>query len=237
MKSRKSVILCGLLAAALCALSVHARKKERRSVVCIETTEGVIRVALSDDTPFHRDNFLNLVDEQFYDSMLFHRVIPGFVIQCGDPSSRKALPGQPLGEGDVGYTLPAEFCLPYLYHCRGALAAARKPDNINPEMESSGSQFYIVYGKVQNNEDIRRVQDVYSSHGVEMTSQMQGDYEMRGGLPALDGVYTVFGEVIQGLDVVKSIQEEPTDSLDRPLRDIRVLRMTVEQRSAACEKK
>lgn len=215
----------------LCATSAQAKRKEKRSIVLVETTAGNLRLALSDDTPLHRDNFLMLVNEGYYDGTLFHRVIADFMIQGGDPDSRKALPGQVLGNGGPGYTIPAEFDLPYLYHWRGALAAARDGDEVNPEQESSGSQFYIVWGKKQTPADIRRVRGMLEEKGISLTSQMIDDYEMNGGTPHLDGQYTVFGEVIEGMEVVAKIQGVQTDSNDRPLEDIRVLHMKVEQYS------
>lgn len=198
-------------------------------MVRIETSCGIIRVALSDDTPLHRDNFLKLASSGFYDGTLFHRCISNFMIQGGDPDSRTAAKGQLLGEGGVGYTIPAEFCLPYLYHWRGALAAAREPDDVNPEQDSSSCQFYIVYGKKQSPADIKKARSMLEEKGIEMTSQMSDDYQMRGGTPHLDGQYTVFGEVIEGLNVVKQIQSVATDSNSRPLEDVVIQRMTVEQ--------
>ena len=211
--------------------AAEGKKKERRSVVRIETTVGVIRVALSDDTPLHRDNFLRLADEGYYDGTLFHRCIRDFMIQGGDPDSRTAQPGQVLGEGGPGYVIPAEFCLPYLYHIRGALAAARESDDVNPEQSSSGSQFYIVYGKKQTPAELKRVRDLLRDRGCELTPQMAADYQMVGGTPHLDGAYTVFGEVIEGMEVVELIQQVATDNHDRPLHDIKVVCMQVEQRS------
>jgi peptidyl-prolyl cis-trans isomerase B (cyclophilin B) len=199
------------------------RKKEKRRIVRIETSMGNIRVALSDDTPLHRDNFLRLAREGFYDGTLFHRCIKDFMIQGGDPDSRGAEPGKQLGDGGTGYTIPAEFCLPYLYHWRGALAAAREPDDVNPEMESSGCQFYIVWGKKQAGSDIRKGRSMLEDKGIELTSQMLDEYIMRGGTPHLDGQYTVFGHVVSGLDVVDKIQRSATDSLDRPVEDVRIL--------------
>ena len=218
----------------LCTFTVsQGKRKESRSIVRMETTEGNIRVALSDDTPLHRDNFLRLASEGVYDSTLFHRCIADFMIQGGDPDSRHAQPGDFVGEGEVGYTIPPEICLPYLYHWRGALAAAREPDDVNPEMMSSGCQFYIVYGRKQSPADIKKVRAMLSEHGVELTPQMVDDYMMNGGAPHLDGRYTVFGEVIEGMDVVKAIQSMPTDGNDRPLKDVFVLRMVVERMSKA----
>lgn len=232
MKSELTKCLAGaVLLALLClgTLSVSAKPKEKRHIVRIETSVGKIRVALSDDTPLHRDNFLKLAREGFYNGTLFHRCIKNFMIQGGDPDSRNAEPGQLLGEGGTGYTIPAEFCLPYLYHWRGALAAARDPDDVNPEMESSGCQFYIVYGKKQAAADIRKVRAMLEEKGIELTPQMINDYEMRGGTPHLDGQYTVFGEVIEGMEVVKNIQQVETDENDRPLEDVVILKMVIEQ--------
>ena len=157
-----------IIIASLCmgTLSLAGKKKEKRHVVRIETSVGNIRVALSDDTPLHTKNFLKLARKGYYDGTLFHRCIKDFMIQGGDPDSRGAAPGQLLGEGGPGYTIPAEFCLPYLYHWRGALAAAREPDDVNPEMESSGSQFYIVYGKKQAAADIRKVRAILEEKGI-----------------------------------------------------------------------
>ena len=220
-----------LLLVLLCfgTLSVDGKPKEKRHVVRIETNVGNIRVALSDDTPLHSKNFLKLAREGFYNGTLFHRCIKDFMIQGGDPESRGAEPGKLLGEGGTGYTIPAEFDLPYLYHWRGALAAARDPDDVNPEMESSGCQFYIVYGKKQAAADIRKVRAMLEEKGIELTPQMIDDYVMRGGTPHLDGQYTVFGEVIEGMDVVKRIQQVETDENDRPLQDVVIRRMVVEQ--------
>ena len=200
-------------------------------MVRIETSMGTIRVALFDDTPLHRDNFLRLSSEGYYDGTLFHRVISDFMIQGGNPDSRGAVQGAPIGKGEAPYTIPAEINLPFLYHWRGALAAAREADDVNPEYESSGNQFYIVWGKKQAPAAIRRVKDMLAEKGIRLTYQMTDDYEMRGGTPHLDGTYTVFGEVVEGLSVVDEIQQEPTDGNDRPLKDVVVLRAVVEQYS------
>ena len=226
-KTKSLVILIAFLC--LGTMSVEAKKKEKRHVVRIETNVGNIRVALSEDTPLHSKNFIKLAREGFYNGTLFHRCIKNFMIQGGDPDSRNAEPGKLLGDGGPGYTIPAEFCLPYLYHWRGALAAAREPDDVNPEKESSGCQFYIVYGKKQAAADIKKVRAMLEEKGIELTSQMIDDYYMRGGTPHLDGQYTVFGEVIEGMDVVKSIQGVETDENDRPLKDIVIRKMVVEQ--------
>lgn len=213
-------------------------KKHHSAVVRLETTMGVIRVELSDETPQHRDNFLKLAREGMLDSTLFHRVIKDFMIQGGDPDSRVhrqasgvlSSPSHetPLGDGNVGYTLPAEFRLPWLYHVRGALAAAREPDDVNPEMHSSGSQFYIVYGRSWGENSLGKVRSTLNENGIEMTRDMWDDYLLHGGAPHLDGTYTVFGHVIEGMKVVKQIQAVSTDESDRPVEDVVLLRAVVE---------
>ena len=232
---RLLTLTCCLLLC-LAGTGAQGKRKEKRSVVLIETTAGNIRVALSDDTPLHRDNFLMLASRGYYDGTLFHRVIANFMIQGGDPTSRNAPRDRVLGNGGPGYTIPAEFDLPYLYHHRGALAAARDGDEVNPEQESSGSQFYIVWGKKQTAADIRKVRELLDEKGISLTSLIINEYEMQGGTPHLDGQYTVFGEVIEGMDVVEKIQGVKTDQNDRPLEDVKVLHMTVEQYSQQAEK-
>lgn len=227
-----------LLLLALCVTAGQAKKRaEKRSVVRIETTAGVIRVALEDETPIHRDNFLELAEKGFYDGTLFHRVIRDFMIQGGDPDSRTAQPGQMLGGGDVGYTLVPEFRLPFLYHLRGALAAAREGDEVNPEMRSSGCQFYIVWGRKWSQSKLREQRQRLEAQDIEMTAQMFDDYQTIGGTPHLDGTYTIFGEVIEGLDIVGQIQQVATDRNDRPLDDVVVTHMEVEQLSKAAKAK
>lgn len=198
--------------------------------VLLETTEGNIRIALYDETPQHRDNFLKLVKMHVYDSLLFHRVIKYFMIQTGDPNSKNARPGQQLGTGDFDYTLEPEFRLPQIYHRRGSVAMAREPDDVNPDMRSSASQFYIVYGRQHTSEQIEDAQERLDTltHGrVKLTPEMIKTYKSVGGTPHLDGSYTVFGEVVEGLDVVERIQKAETDMHARPLWDIRILRATV----------
>lgn len=226
------LFLCPLL---FCSPS-QGKRKEKRSVVQIETSMGNITVALSDDTPIHRDNFLKLVRQGFYDGTLFHRTIRDFMIQAGDPDSKTAQPGQLLGDGDLEYSLPPEFRLPYLYHWRGTLAAARESDDVNPDMRSSACQFYIVWGRKFGPASIRKVREQLAADDIEMTPIMRDDYEMKGGAPHLDGKYTVFGEVIEGLDIVQKIQDVQTDSNDRPLQDIRITRATVIQYSKEAKK-
>lgn len=199
--------------------------------VMLETTEGNILLTLYDDTPKHRDNFLRLVSEQFYDSLLFHRVIKGFMIQTGDPTSRHAQPGTLLGEGDVGYTLEPELYAPdgrlLHHHRRGVLAMAREGDNVNPLRRSSGSHFYIVWGKTYSTNDLKSIGerlDSMTQHKVVMTPEMMTLYRKTGGAPHLDGQYTVFGEVTEGLDVIERIQQVFTDDDDRPVDDVRIIR-------------
>ena len=198
--------------------------------VLFETTEGNIRIALYDETPLHRDNFLKLTRMHVYDSLLFHRVIKNFMIQSGDTNSKNAKPGQRLGTGDFDYTQEPEFRLPQIIHRRGCVAMAREPDVVNPEMRSSACQFYIVWGKRFSSAEIEKAQERLDTmtHGrVKLTQEMIKVYKSVGGTPHLDGQYTVFGEVTEGLDVVERIQKAETDEFDRPLEDIRILRATV----------
>lgn len=198
--------------------------------VLFETTEGNIRIALYDETPLHRDNFLKLTRMHVYDSLLFHRVIKNFMIQSGDTNSKNAKPGQRLGTGDFDYTLEPEFRLPQIIHRRGCVAMAREPDAVNPDMRSSACQFYIVWGKRFSSAEIEKAQERLDTmtHGrVKLTPEMIKVYKSVGGTPHLDGQYTVFGEVTEGLDVVERIQKAETDEFDRPFEDIRILRATV----------
>ena len=199
--------------------------------VVLETTEGKIVLTLFDDTPRHRDNFLRLVNEQFYDSLLFHRVIKNFMIQGGDPDSRHAEPGVTLGEGSTDSTIVAEFydAEGHLLHPhkRGAVAAARESDSENPERRSSGCQFYIVWGKTYATQQLYQIGDkveAQTDHHVTMTDELLDLYHDVGGVPHLDGQYTVFGEVSEGLEVIDRIQKVQTDDYDRPIDDIRILR-------------
>ena len=205
-----------------------AKAQTSTSEVLLETTAGNIRIALFDETPQHRDNFLKLIKEHVYDSLLFHRVIKDFMIQGGDLHSKHAQPGQRLGSGDYNYTVEAEFRLPKIFHCRGMVAMAREGDRVNPERRSSACQFYIVWGRVYNDARLMKVQErLDTTAHVQLTPEMQEVYKTVGGIPHLDGQYTVFGEVVEGLDVVDRIQQSATDPYDRPLEDIRILRATV----------
>ena len=249
-------------------------QEPKNPIVVIKTQYGNIKIKLYNETPKHRDNFLKLVKEHYYDSLLFHRVINQFMIQGGDPDSKHAQPGQLLGNGGPSYTIPAEF-VSTLYHKRGALAAARESDQINPTKASSGSQFYIVQGKVFTNEELDLLeQRINQSKKNQLLGQMMNTpeyawlktkldsmiksgnsnavqdflketnaiaekeldkvgrykfspeqrkiYTTIGGAPHLDGSYTVFGEVIEGMNVVDSIAAVSRDKNDRPLQDIRM---------------
>lgn len=238
------------------------------ALVELKTNMGDIVVELYNDTPLHRDNFLKLVEDGFYDGVLFHRVIDNFMIQTGDPNSKEAPAGKRLGDGDPGYTIEAEIDYPKHYNKYGALAAARTADQVNPERRSSGSQFYIVTGNkmtanqlenmqmrmhqqmlqdtfqslaMQYRDSIAAMQKAGDNEGLEQLRQqliketeakvditplpenIKTDYQNLGGAPHLDGAYTVFGEVVKGMDVVEKIQKVATDSNDRPLEDVKVL--------------
>jgi peptidyl-prolyl cis-trans isomerase B (cyclophilin B) len=206
-------------------LLLAQNRKKKDYLITLTTVYGPMQLVLYDQTPKHKDNFIKLVDKKFYDSLLFHRIIPAFMIQGGDPNSRKAKPGDPLGNGDVGYTVPAEF-VSTLFHKKGALAAAR--DN-NPEKASSGCQFYIVQGKVWSDEELQKQIErsrSMANDGSPMRRMFSDEqkqvYKTLGGAPHLDGNYTVFGEVINGLAVVDSIAKQPRDQLNRPETDIRM---------------
>ena len=202
----------------------------KNTEVLFETTEGNIRIALYDETPQTRDNFLKITKMGVYDSLLIHRVIKDFMIQSGDTNSKHAKPGQLLGTGDFDYTTEAEFRLPQIFHRRGVIAMARESDQVNPERRSSACQFYIVWGKVFNDLQIAKIQEKLDSATqgqVKLAPEMIEVYKTIGGTPHLDGQYTVFGEVVEGMDVVEKIQGVKTDKNDRPLEDIRILKAMV----------
>jgi len=185
-------------------------------IVKMHTNYGDITIKLYNDTPQHRDNFLKLVEECFYDSTLFHRVIAGFMIQAGDPDSKGAMPQKQLGAGGPGYTVSAEFRKD-LIHKKGALAAARQGDRVNPQKRSSGSQFYIVVGRPWTEDEMTMVEE---RKGFKYTDEQREIYKALGGYPFLDREYTVFEEVIEGLDVVDAISVVDTNPADRPLQDV-----------------
>ncbi len=194
--------------------------------VKISTNAGDMVIRLYNKTPQHRDNFIKLVKEHFYDSLLFHRVISQFMIQGGDPKSKTSAAGEMLGMGDVGYTIPAEFDSS-LYHKRGALCAARTD---NPEKASSGCQFYIVQGRKISDGELNNIEQ---QSGIKYAPAKRMTYKMNGGTPFLDMNYTVFGEVESGMEVVDSIAAAPVDNFKRPINDIR---MRMEILSPADEK-
>lgn len=236
----------------------------------LTTTEGKIVLLLYGDTPNHTENFVKLVNDGFYNGLLFHRVINDFMIQGGDPDSRETQPGKMLGAGDVGYTIDAEFVYPKHFHKRGAVAAAREGDGVNPHKKSSGCQFYIVTGRqftpaqldqmdarrvqqqkqtvfnslalahrdsimsMRRSKDLAGLQQLQDSLIAEMeqkvkaapdtlTAEQRQVYSTVGGTPHLDGSYTVYGEVIEGMDVVDRIQKVETDANDRPTTDVKIL--------------
>lgn len=280
MKTNKILIIC-LALMALTACSAGSKKQssnmenEKRTRVKLETTLGNITVALYNETPKHRDNFIKLVKEGVYDSTLFHRVIKQFMIQAGDPDSKNASDTAMLGNGDVGYTIPAEFN-PKFFHKKGVLAAARQGDDVNPEKASSGCQFYIVTGRkftepqllgMENKINEQREEVIFDSlahqHMKEIykmrkagdnagllelqdsleaqartladkeekfrfTPEQVKAYSTVGGAPHLDGSYTVFGEVVEGMDVVEKIETAKTNRADRPLTNVRILKASIE---------
>ncbi len=223
---------CLLFAASLHAQQeIRLKKKDRKKDVVLLTTEGQILLRLSDSTPLHRDNFLRLVKSGFYDSILFHRVIEGFMIQAGDANSKAAVAGQPLGSGGLSYTIPAEF-RPSLFHKKGSLAAARMGDQVNPQKASSGSQFYIVQGRSFTDRELDSVEVVRLS-GRKLPLEHRAVYKTMGGTPQLDQEYTVFGEVVSGLEVVDKIAATPTSKAqdrDRPVQDVRIVQAKLVRR-------
>lgn len=281
MISNKILLIC-LAFIALTACSAGSKKQtnhhmenEKRTLVKLETTMGNIIVALYNETPKHRDNFIKLVKEGVYDSTLFHRVIKQFMIQAGDPDSKNASDTAMLGSGDVGYTIPAEFN-PKFFHKKGVLAAARQGDDVNPEKASSGCQFYIVTGrkftepqllgmenkineqreealfdslarqhmkeiykmrKVGDNAGLLELQDTLEAQARELadkeekfrfTPEQIKAYSTVGGAPHLDGSYTVFGEVTEGMEVVENIEIAKTNRADRPVENIRILKASIQ---------
>lgn len=201
-----------------------AQKAPKTSLILISTSFGDIKISLYNETPKHRDNFIKLVKEGTLDGTLFHRVIKDFMIQGGDPDSKNAVAGATLGEGGLGYTIPAEF-VPSLIHKKGVLAAAREGDAVNPEKASSSCQFYLVQGRKFTREEIDKMlkgKNARRDAKITYTDEQYKTYETIGGTPHLDMDYTVFGEVIEGLDVIDKIAEVKKDKRDRPLEDIKM---------------
>ncbi len=224
---KKMIVLSVLIALAISVFAqqnIKLRKKDRKRDVELITNYGNIFLRLSDSTPLHRDNFLRLVKSGFYDSVLFHRVIQNFMIQSGDPDSKHAAAGQPLGDGGPHYTIPVEFRMS-LFHKKGVLAAAREGDDVNPAMASSASQFYIVQGKKFSDAGLDSLEK-YRLKGRKIPPGQREAYKTIGGTPHLDQHYTVFGEVVRGMDVVEKIAAMPTSKgvdRDRPLQDVRII--------------
>ena len=215
----------------LASLAVACGKQtNEESMVKFTTTMGDITVRLSDLTPAHRDNFLQLTDEGYFDGLLFHRVIENFMIQGGDPRTREIsgrefdAEAEETGNPRYWEKIPAEIHFPQLYHRRGALAAAREGDGVNPERKSSRTQFYIVWGRTFDAQQMARQEQRLAQAGVELPAHIREVYMTEGGTPHLDGQYTVFGEVVEGLDIVEKIQGVITDDRDRPLVDVRILK-------------
>lgn len=248
----------------------NINSQEKDTLVVVETTFGNIKLKLYNETPLHKANFLKLINDSAYKDLLFHRVIKDFMIQGGDPQSRVAADGSSLGGGDLDYTVPAEFRLPTHFHKKGALAAARTGDEVNPEKQSSAIQFYIVTGKKYSDKDLTKmekerqartvqtrfnelqveyksaIKDFYSSGDRDalaelrqrlyaeaqeeaqttaanvFTSEQRKAYKEIGGTPKLDGAYTVFGEVVEGMDVVEKIEKVKTNASDRPMENVKM---------------
>lgn len=201
--------LLGLL---VVLLSSCNRNKEK--MVKIQTDFGTIELKLYNSTPLHRDNFIKLIKEGYYEDLLFHRIIPGFMIQGGDPDSKNSPPGLMLGQGGPGYLIDPEIREP---HYSGALAAARTGDSVNPGRKSSGSQFYIVEGNMVSEPMLRQIEKKF---GIQYSPEQIQKYIEKGGAPFLDGQYSVFGEVVKGMDVVRMIIQQPRDQYDRPFQNI-----------------
>ena len=290
MKKLRNLLLAGSVAVAAIVGGAVTLNKSRSSsknikemtkqnkpgdvLVEIKTTEGDLTVRLFGDTPRHRDNFVKLAKEGYYNGVLFHRVINEFMVQTGDPDSKTAPAVKMLGSGGPGYDIEAEIVYPTHFHKRGALAAARQGDQVNPERRSSGSQFYIVTGKAYNDSTLNQMErqlqmmqkqnifnDLAREHrdsimtlrrnrdqaGLQalqdelvaitekkaaeaparLTAEQREAYTTTGGTPHLDNQYTVFGEVVDGMDVIDKIEKVETDSHDRPLKDVKILSMRV----------
>lgn len=235
IKSAQVLILFGIILSFSSCVILRKNVSKKETKVKIETTEGEIIVKLYNETPLHRDNFVKLVKEKFYDGVLFHRVIADFMIQGGDPDSKTAAKGAMLGNGDLGYTIPAEIKTPTIYHKKGALAAAREGDNVTPQKASSACQFYIVEGRTFTDVQLDNMQagklarsSTSSNDSIyKFSDKARADYQTIGGTPHLDGNYTVFGEVLEGMEVVDKISVVKTDRNDRPEKDVKVIRMRI----------
>lgn len=219
----KKLFAIGLLLIGILS-SFHLQAQEVETLVLIDTDMGKIKVKLFNDTPQHRDNFIKNVKEHRYDGLLFHRVIKQFMVQGGEINSKDAPIEQHLGDGDPGYTIPAEIVYPKYFHKRGMLCAARTSDDENPERASSGTQFYIVTGKFYTEMELDKME---KAENRTFTPEERQAYMLEGGAPHLDNKYTVFGEVIKGMKVVDKIQFVETNEDDRPLKNIKIKTMTI----------
>ncbi len=189
------------------------------TMILFKTDFGDIKIALYNETEEHKKNFIKLVKDGFYNDLLFHRVIEEFMIQAGDPESKNAEKGKMLGGGGPGYNIPAEI-LPKYYHKKGALSAARLGDNMNPVRRSSGSQFYLVTGRKYSEDELEMIERRLNT---KFTKEQKETYQTTGGAPSLDGQYSVFGEVIEGLETIEKIEKVKTDENNRPLKDIKII--------------
>ena len=217
---KKLMVLTIALLVGYGQVNAQKSKKVKEVLIEFETTEGVMLVKLYNQTPLHRDNMVKLVKEGYYDGLLFHRVIKSFMIQGGDPDSKNAKPGQMLGQGGPGYTVPAEI-IDSLIHKKGALAAARMGDQVNPTKASSGSQFYIVQGRPFNENELNSMS---ARSGIKYNDAQKQLYATLGGVPHLDGGYTVFGELVTGFDVLDKIGNTQTGAGDRPVKEMKIIK-------------
>lgn len=228
---KKIFLLSVILLLPFCIISA---KSEKNYVVNIMTNKGEITLVLYNQTPIHSDNFVKLCKDGIYNNVLFHRVIKEFMIQAGDPESKMHEPGKLYGEGDLGYSIPAEI-KPGIFHKRGVLAAAREGDDVNPERKSSACQFYIVVGKRFTDQELDNMEErVARATGVadyKISPEKREIYRTLGGTPHLDMQYTVFGEVLKGMDIVEGISITETDQNDRPLKDIIIISTKVSKHS------
>lgn len=199
-----------------CSIFFFSCGKNANTYVEILTEYGTMKVMLYNETPTHRDNFVKLVKKGFYNDLLFHRVIESFMVQGGDPDSKDAGGDKLLGQGGPGYELDAEIKMP---HVKGALAAARLSDEVNPERKSNGSQFFMVHGRKYTDEELDRIEQM---NGVQFKPEERAFYKENGGAPFLDGQYTVFGQVVEGIAVLDKIASVPTGLADRPMRNIKM---------------
>ncbi|HEU4633307.1 MAG TPA: peptidylprolyl isomerase [Flavisolibacter sp.] len=227
------LLLAATVASCNPQLANGLRVKDLTKDVEMITDKGTLVIRLSDSTPLHRDNFIRLVKQHYYDSILFHRVIQHFMVQAGDPNSKHGEAGEPLGNGGPSYTIPAEIRAS-LFHKKGVIAAARLGDNVNPLKASSGSQFYLVQGKVFTDAGLDSL-ETFRLGGRKIPVAHREVYKTLGGTPHLDLNYTVFGEVISGISVIDSIAAVPTahaQGSDRPIKDVRIIKMRLIKRKS-----